>query len=267
MNCGARLPEQAEPVTEESASAVDGSVEQGSVVATGAPVQKEASGTCPSCWHVNPAGAPYCEVCGAPLSMEQRDVFTGMRTQSNAAESWLRDEASAPTVEPRYPVSGGSHFATASNGQGTAPQATGSQRREQHPQPVSDQPQPAQQQDQTVYGPPASWDADDGGNRKADHTKAVLSLVLGIVGVVIYWPSFFLLYVLSAPSKVALLAGSIVGAVLGIVGLVLSSMAKKAGNREGIRTAGFVLSLIAIILNVVYFATCEISVAAIMASY
>lgn len=63
------------------------------------------------------------------------------------------------------------------------------------------------------------------------HGKAVASLVLGICAVASW---FFGL-------------GALLGMVLGIVGLVLAGQAKKAGNIEGIRTAGFVCSLIGLI--------------------
>lgn len=63
------------------------------------------------------------------------------------------------------------------------------------------------------------------------HGKAVASLVLGICAVVSW---FFGL-------------GALLGMVLGIIGLVLAGQAKKAGNIEGIRTAGFVCSLIGLI--------------------
>ena len=41
--------------------------------------------------------------------------------------------------------------------------------------------------------------------------------------------------------------GALVGIILGIIGLVLAGQAKKAGNTEGIRTGGFVCSLIGLI--------------------
>lgn len=63
------------------------------------------------------------------------------------------------------------------------------------------------------------------------HGKAVASLVLGICAIVSW---FFGL-------------GALLGVVLGIVGLVLAGQAKKAGNIEGIRTAGFVCSLIGLV--------------------
>ncbi len=49
---------------------------------------------------------------------------------------------------------------------------------------------------------------------------------------------------------------SIIAIVLGIVGIVLSANAKKAGFNEGIRTAGFVLSLIGLILGAILLVCC-----------
>ena len=63
------------------------------------------------------------------------------------------------------------------------------------------------------------------------HGRAVASLVIGICSIVSW---FFGL-------------GALLGVVLGIVGLVLANQAKRAGNIEGIRTAGFVGSLIGLI--------------------
>lgn len=63
------------------------------------------------------------------------------------------------------------------------------------------------------------------------HGKAVASLVLGICAIVSWFFG----------------VGALFGVVLGIVGLVLAGQAKKAGNMEGIRTAGFVCSLIGLI--------------------
>lgn len=57
------------------------------------------------------------------------------------------------------------------------------------------------------------------------------ALICGIIGTVMC----FFLYT------------SILSVVLGIVGLVLAGKAKKSGNTEGIRTAGFVMSIISIV--------------------
>ena len=74
----------------------------------------------------------------------------------------------------------------------------------------------------------------------AGHGKAVASLVLGIIGVVFWF----------------LNTASFVAIILGIIGIVLAASAKKDGNTEGIRTAGFVLSLIALIGGAIVFLAC-----------
>ena len=61
--------------------------------------------------------------------------------------------------------------------------------------------------------------------------KAVASLVLGILSIVFIWGGF---------------SGS-VSLILSVIGLILASSAKKDGYDEGIRTAGFVTSLIGLI--------------------
>lgn len=65
------------------------------------------------------------------------------------------------------------------------------------------------------------------------HGMAIASLVLGIVSVVFWF----------------LGVGAIVSLLLGIAGCVFANMAKKRGNNTGIRTAGFVLSLIGLIVG------------------
>ena len=69
---------------------------------------------------------------------------------------------------------------------------------------------------------------------------AIGSLVCGIVSIV-FW--FFGIT-------------SILSLILGIVGLILSSSAKKAGYNEGLRTAGFVLSLLGTIFGALIFISC-----------
>lgn len=66
------------------------------------------------------------------------------------------------------------------------------------------------------------------------HGLAIASLVLGIISAVLaccYGLGFF----------------------TGIVGIVLAAVAKKSGNKEGMTTAGLVLSIIAVALNIVSF--------------
>ena len=69
---------------------------------------------------------------------------------------------------------------------------------------------------------------------------AVASLVLGIIAVVLWFFGYT----------------SIVSVILGIVGLVCAGNAKKAGFMGGLRTAGFVLSLIGLIGGALAFVAC-----------
>lgn len=69
---------------------------------------------------------------------------------------------------------------------------------------------------------------------------AIASLVLGIIAVVLWWFGY----------------SSAISVILGIIGLVLASSAKKAGYTGGIRTAGFVLSLIGLIGGAIFFVSC-----------
>lgn len=68
--------------------------------------------------------------------------------------------------------------------------------------------------------------------------KATASLVLGIIGVVLWFTGY----------------GAIISLVLGIIGIVFASQSKKEGFTGGLRTAGFVLSLISLIVGALVFA-------------
>ena len=69
---------------------------------------------------------------------------------------------------------------------------------------------------------------------------AIASLVLGIVSVVCWFMSTL----------------AFVGVITGIVGIVCASSAKKAGFDGGIRTAGFVLSIIGLAGSAIIFLAC-----------
>ena len=77
-------------------------------------------------------------------------------------------------------------------------------------------------------------------NKLPGQGAAVASLVLGIISVVCWFFSWSV----------------IVSIVLGIIGLVLAGSSKKAGFTGGMRTAGFVLSLIGLIGGAVFFVAC-----------
>ncbi len=75
---------------------------------------------------------------------------------------------------------------------------------------------------------------------------AMASMVLGIISVVLWFFGY----------------SSILSVILGIIGLVLASKAKKEGFNDGIRTAGFVLSLIGLIGGAIFFISCVACVSA-----
>ena len=79
---------------------------------------------------------------------------------------------------------------------------------------------------------------------------ATASLVLGIISVVLWFFGY----------------SALVSVILGIVGLILAGYAKKAGFNGGIRTAGFVLSLIGLIGGAIFFVACVACVGAIGAA-
>ena len=69
---------------------------------------------------------------------------------------------------------------------------------------------------------------------------ATASMVLGIIAVALWFFGY----------------SALVSVILGIVGLVCAGNAKKAGFDDGLRTAGFVLSLIGLIGGGVAFVAC-----------
>ena len=79
---------------------------------------------------------------------------------------------------------------------------------------------------------------------------ATASLVLGIISVVLWFFGY----------------SALVSVILGIVGLILAGNAKKAGFNGGIRTAGFILSLIGLIGGAIFFVACVACVGAIGAA-
>ena len=68
----------------------------------------------------------------------------------------------------------------------------------------------------------------------AKHGYAIAGLILGILSVI-----FSCCYGL--------------GFVLGIVGLVFTIMARKSGNKEGVCTAGLILSIVGVVLGIIMF--------------
>ena len=70
--------------------------------------------------------------------------------------------------------------------------------------------------------------------------NATASMVVGIIAVLFWWFGY----------------SAIISVVLGVVGLVLAANSKNAGYNGGMRTAGFVLSLIGLIGGAVVFVSC-----------
>lgn len=118
------------------------------------------------------------------------------------------------------------------------PQQGQYQQGQYHPQPNQYQPNQYQSNQYQQPGYP-SYQSDPNGSRPGKGA-ATGSLVCGIIGVVLWFFGW----------------SSIVSVILGVVGLVLASNAKKAGFNEGLRTAGFVLSLLSLIFGGVIFIAC-----------
>ena len=172
---------------------------------------------CPECGAIVADEAKFCPKCGAKLPEQVEAVG---ETGPDADGSFDAPSPASPQPEEQQDRSD-----------------------QQYPRPAYRQPESPPD---FVYDPPA--------NALAEHKKAVLSLVLGIVGMVIYWPLAYLLDFLSVPGAFVLLGSAVVGIALGVAGFILASMAEKAGNREGICTAGIVLSVLSIIINAGWFA-------------
>ncbi len=78
------------------------------------------------------------------------------------------------------------------------------------------------------------------GNQLPGQNEAVVSLILGIIAVVLWFFGY----------------SSIVSVVLSIVGLVYASKSKQLGYDGPMRTAGFVLSIVALAGGVLIFIAC-----------
>ena len=69
---------------------------------------------------------------------------------------------------------------------------------------------------------------------------AIASLVLGIIAVALWFFGY----------------SAIISVVLGIIGIILASSAKKKGFDGGVRTSGLVLSIIGLVGGAVAFVAC-----------
>ena len=78
--------------------------------------------------------------------------------------------------------------------------------------------------------------------------KAIASLVLGIISVVLWFFGY----------------SSLLSIILGIVGVVLASKAKKEGNTEGMRTGGLILSIVSLVGGIIAFIVTVVVVGAVI---
>lgn len=80
---------------------------------------------------------------------------------------------------------------------------------------------------------------------------AIASLVLGIISIVL--ALFF--------------AGfQWVGAIAGIIGIILGAMSRKIPEKKGMATAGLVLSIIGFVLSIILFVACAACIGALGAA-
>ena len=77
--------------------------------------------------------------------------------------------------------------------------------------------------------------------------SATGSFVCGLIGVICWFFGYTL----------------ILSVILGIVGLILASKSKQEGFDGGMRTAGFVLSLIGVIVGAIVFIACVVIIGAV----
>ncbi len=80
---------------------------------------------------------------------------------------------------------------------------------------------------------------------------AIGSLVLGIISVVmaLFFAGF-----------------QWVGAITGIIGIILGALARKVPEKKGMATAGLVLSIIGFVLSIILFVACAACIGAIGAA-
>lgn len=106
------------------------------------------------------------------------------------------------------------------------------------PGPQQDDPQSAQQE--PLNGTVLPGQTPPTGGNEPGKGAATASLVLGIIAVVFWFFGY----------------SAILSIVLGIIGIVQSQNAKKAGFVGGIQSAGYILSLIGLIGGALFFVAC-----------
>lgn len=166
---------------------------------------------CQKCGRQVSDGARFCPVCGAPIAVAP----SVPQPQPQAQPSQRPQPQSQPAMQ-RPPMQ-----------QAPQPNAAPVPREQQVPMPAQGAPAMTQPQMQPVVG--ASSPAGD--------KLAIASLACGIAGIVCALVLSFFVSLFS-----------LVGLLLGIAGIVCAVMAKKKGTISGIRTAGFVCSIVAVVI-------------------
>ncbi len=166
---------------------------------------------CQKCGRQVSDGARFCPVCGAPIALAP-----SVPQPQPQAQPPQRPQPQSQPVMQRPPMQ-----------QVPQPNAAPLPREPQVPMPPQGVPATTEPQVQPIVG--ASSPAGD--------RLAIASLVCGIAGIVC---SLVLSFIVSL--------FSLFGLLLGIAGIVCAVMAKKKGTVSGIRTAGFVCSIIAVVI-------------------
>ena len=229
---------------------------------------------CQNCNSEIPEGAKFCVNCGAPAPVADF-AGTAEAVQETAAEAAPETHETAEEVVDFVlnPVNGtGSYADPAANAGGeAAPAGNMTQEfidRSRQNQTSGSYTAPAgnggsvnmtqeyinhsqQNRANTAYNNGPVYNANNGpvnngpyvnnnvnGGTEPGRGAAIAALILGIASIV-FW---FLGGLLSIPC--------------GIAGIVLANSAKKAGNQSGMRTAGFIMSLVGLILGALIFVGC-----------
>lgn len=180
---------------------------------------------CKNCGAENPDGAKFCRKCGAPLTAA--DSGAGNENSTAGGEGW----SSSDDIWNQDQNAAGQGQSADSSGQqdsgyGQNPEGSAQQDYDYFSQ-------QGQNQYSNGGGQPAGGSG--GGDQKnPGSTMAVVSLVLGIVGIV-------------------LCCIPVLGLIIGVVGLIFAILAKKKnGNKSGVRTGGLICSIIATVIGVIY---------------
>lgn len=175
---------------------------------------------CEKCGSQIENGLNFCPECGAPVAKVNSAASVAPAAAAAVTETVASTAVPTETVAPSYTEPTPAAQTSYQQPANTAYQQPNYQ------QPSYQQPTYQQASYQANYSTPMS-------EGEAGRSPAKSALILGIIGLVLDFTTYF----------------SIVGLILGIIGLVKASASKKAGFKGGLRGAGFGLSLAAVILG------------------